>query len=139
IETNPEQILQHGIVMRQSLARHVSDVMTIDYVRLTLADAGLTDLLPEQPWKLRQKHLSNFTGTIVDAAVGGASMELMAEINRARNNPLSINHAEAAARKGMLTGMRAKTSCWKMPGGPQILLSDSISSKQAKIRFLYTP
>jgi hypothetical protein len=105
-ETKPEQVLQLGALMRQGLARYVNDTMTIDYVRATLAASGLTDLLPEQPWKPGQTHPSNFTGIIVDAAVGGAAIELAAEIIKAQNEKLPIERAEAAARKGMLTGMR---------------------------------
>jgi hypothetical protein len=106
VETKPEQVLQLGSLMRQGLVPYVNDTMTIDYVRTTLAASGLTDLLSEQPWKPGRTHPSNFTGFIVDAAVGGAAMELTAEIIKAQNQKLPIERAEAAARKGMLTGMR---------------------------------
>jgi hypothetical protein len=106
VETDPGQILQFGALMRQGLARHLNDTMTIDYVRVTLADAGLRGLLPNEPWNQRQKSLPH-TGAIVNAALGGAAMELMSVIANLQDGELSVEQAQAAASKGMLTGMRA--------------------------------
>ncbi len=80
--------------------------MTIDYVRTELADLGLTGFLPEQPWKREQKFSYRHTGDIVEAALGGAAMELMAAAAKAPNGELSIEQAQATMRRGMLTAMR---------------------------------
>jgi hypothetical protein len=107
VESKPEQILQYGTLMRQGLARHVSDAMTIDYVRTILVDAGFTGLLPDQPWKQRQESPAPFTNNIVNAALGGAAMELMSVIAKSPSSKLSMEQAQAVASKGMRTAMRA--------------------------------
>jgi hypothetical protein len=109
VEENPEQILQYGALMRAALARYVSDTMTIDFVRGELEDAGLRGLLPAEPWKpgARTSAASPFVGDIVDAALGGAAMAMMAARFKAPDGKLSSEQLRQAGRQGLLVGTRA--------------------------------
>jgi hypothetical protein len=97
VEGDPEQILQYGTLMRQALARYMNDDMTVDFVRSVIAENGLTGLLPEIPWQNRSERSGRVAayGRIVEAALGGAAMALMAAHAR---QPLEMQHRTELVR-----------------------------------------
>jgi hypothetical protein len=108
VEQQPERILEYGTLMRQALARYISDDMSVDFVRTIMERSGLSGLLPDRPWQGRTANAGlRSYGRIVEAALGGAAMELMAADARASLHDAQRTEIRKIALEGLHTGLRA--------------------------------
>jgi hypothetical protein len=109
VEEDPLLILEYGKLMRQALARYGNGDLTVEFVRSTLLDTGLEDLIPAEAWRgsAGSPRAGRVSERLVEAALGGAAMTLMQMQAAQPSRTAPLHEIQERMLFGIRTGIRS--------------------------------